>query len=101
MHYSGLEMKKLLILSVLCMLVLVGFAYAELDLLNYPSLFIVGNTFNGILVVGDTAPAESVISVSDISSSLQFKIEDDGTISRINIGPTKLASEVSDYKSQN
>ena len=92
-------MKKLLLLSIICMFILVGFVYAELDLSDYPSPFIVGNTFNGILVVGDAAPAESVISVSDISSSLQFsgaKIEDGGTINRIDVGPTKLASEVPD-----
>ena len=97
-------MKRLLLLSILCTFVLAGFAYAELDLSDYPSSFIIGSTFNGILVIGDTAPAESVISVSDISTSLQFsevKIKDDGTINRITVGPTKLASEVLDYKAQN
>lgn len=93
-------MKRLLLLSILGISLLVGFVYAELDLSDYPSPFVVGNTFNGILVIGDTAPAESVISASDISSSLQFKIGDDGTIVRINVGIT-LASEVSDYKAQN
>lgn len=42
------------------------------DLSDYPSPFIDGGKFSGMLVVGDKAAAEDVIGVSDIAMSLQF-----------------------------
>lgn len=42
------------------------------DLSEYPSPFIKNNKFNGIIVVGDKAPAEDIITISDIILSLQY-----------------------------
>jgi len=82
------------------------------DLSNYPSPFIKDGKFYGILVVGDKAPAEHVIAISDIAVSLQFAATDSGTVSRtsrtdavtverIDVGATKIASEVPNIKAIN
>ena len=47
-------------------------AMAAADLGNYPTPFIDGGKFSGVLVIGDKAAAEDVIGVSDIAVSLQF-----------------------------
>ena len=47
-------------------------AMAQADLSKYPSPFIDGGKFSGVLVIGDKAAAEDVIGVSDIAVSLQF-----------------------------
>jgi len=70
-----------------------------IDLSNYPNMFINNDKFNAILVVGDNAPAEDVISVSDIAISIETSGEDniygiDGT--KISVGSTRLASEIAD-----
>ena len=41
------------------------------DLKDYPSPFVKGGKFSGMLVVGDNAAAEDVVGVSDIAVSLQ------------------------------
>lgn len=72
------------------------------DLSQYPSFFIQNGKFNGILALSDKADAEEVISISDIAVSLQFASESPSpTIERLDIGATKLASEVSNIKSVN
>jgi len=43
-----------------------------IDLSNYPDLFISNGRFNGVLVVGDRASAQNVISLIDIASSLNL-----------------------------
>jgi|SRR3989344_4375062 len=48
-----------------------AFAY---DLSEFPSPFIKDEEFNGVLVVGDKAPAEDVLALSDIIISLQYPI---------------------------
>lgn len=63
------------------------------DLADYPNQFIKDGKFIGVLVVGDKAGAEEVISISDIAASLEIDIGD--------IGATKLALEVSDINSVN
>src|SRR3989338_6395927 len=57
------------------------------DLSRYPAYFIEAGKFNVLLVVGDNAPAEDVIAITDIASGLQ----QDGMK---RIGFTKLASDV-------
>ena len=43
-----------------------------LDLADYPSPFISGGKFAGVMAVGDNAKAEDVIGVTDIATSLQY-----------------------------
>lgn len=62
-----------------------------IDLSNFPDFFIQNNNFYGEIIVSDKASAEEVISASDIAVSLQFS--KDGT-QRIDVGATKLASEI-------
>lgn len=72
----------------------------EYTLADYPSFFIKGNSFNGVLVIGDKAPAEDVIGISDIAVSLQqANIPQTGI--NIEIGATKLVSEVPDLYDSN
>jgi len=59
-----------------------------IDLSNYPNMFISNNKFNGVLVVGDKAPAEDVLSVTDIAIGLQS--------TQIEVEATKLAREITD-----
>lgn len=59
----------------------------------YPDIFIKDNKFDGVIVVGDTAPADDVIAANDIFNSLKF-VNENGTIISIDIGNVKLASEV-------
>lgn len=62
---------------------------------DYPLFLIKDNKLNAILVVGDKAPAQDILSVSDIAFSLKnagFEVE---------VGATKLASEVENPKAQN
>jgi len=73
--------------------------YQDSDLSNYPNMFIVDNKFNGVLVVGDRAPADDVISLVDIAASLEYRGEETSTVTtveKISVGSAKLASEVRD-----
>jgi hypothetical protein len=76
----------------------------EIVLDNYPNMFFDEGNFNAILVVGNLAPSEDVLAVSDIISGLQFhqlnnaESEEDVTIQRIEVGAAKLASEVPDIE---
>jgi len=78
---------------------------SALDLGDYPDMFIEGDTFNGVIVVGDAATAEDVIGATDIATSLQYLSEDSNsdivTVRRINVASTKLASEITDAYNQN
>tara|TARA_Y100000310_G_C20677641_1_gene814022 strand:+ start:48 stop:3140 length:3093 start_codon:yes stop_codon:yes gene_type:complete len=68
-----------------------------IDLSNYPNMFISNGRFNGVLVVGDRASAEHVISLSDIAVSLESGDNIAGSgVTRIDIGSARLASEVAD-----
>ncbi|MBI2654193.1 hypothetical protein HYX02_05290 [Candidatus Woesearchaeota archaeon] len=58
------------------------------DLSEYPSPFIKNGKFDGVLVVGDTAPAEEVIALSDIIASLQFLVLD--RMAKDNVGIDSL-----------
>lgn len=73
---------------------------SKLDLSNYPSMFIENGRFRGLLVVGDKAPAEHVVAISDIISSLQFaatkKVGDQIQANRISVSSAVLSSEVKD-----
>lgn len=64
------------------------------DLENYPDLFIKNGRFNGYIVIGDTAPAEDVLSATDIAKSIS-------EYSDVNVGSARLASEISDPFSMN
>ncbi len=80
---------------------------------NYPDFLIKDGSFNGILVVGDKAPAEDVIGVSEIAMNLQYAstknpvaipVEEGSEsviINKIEVGATKLASEVAVPTAQN
>lgn len=59
--------------ALLLFLILSSFANAY-DLSEYPSPFINGGKFNGVIVVADNAPAEDVIALSDIIFSLQYPV---------------------------
>lgn len=62
-------------------------------LVDYPSFFIKGNSFDGVMAVGDKAPSEDVIGISDIAMSIQqANIPKNGI--NIEIGATYLVSEV-------
>jgi len=71
---------------------LASYTYA-LDLSDYPDIFVDGRYLDVVLVVGEAAVAEDVIAVSDIAISLQQN-------TGIDVGPTKLSSQV-DLYSQN
>jgi len=47
-------------------------ATAAAGLNAYPSPFVTGGKFSGVLVVGDNAAAEDVVGITDIMGSLQF-----------------------------
>lgn len=65
------------------------------DFENYPDFLVKENKLNALFVVGDQAPAEDVIAISDIIESLKAA----GYI--IEITQTKLASEVKNPRAQN
>ena len=68
-----------------------------IDLSNYPNMFISDNKFNGVLVVGDKAPTEDVLSAVDIATSIQYEGKETTTgIAKIEVGTAKLASEITD-----
>jgi len=96
--------KKLFLL--LMPFLLIGLVNA-MDLSDYPNMFIQDNGFNGILVVSDTAPADDVIGITDIASSLQYTTEPSGTseggttVTKIEVGTTKLASQVTNPDAHN
>ena len=67
------------------------------DLKDYPKMFIKDNQFDGLIVVGDNAPAEHVIAATDIAMGLQHLIGDDkkpNKTGKINVGAAVLSSEV-------
>lgn len=66
---------------------------SEYNLADYPHMFIKDNRLNAIGVVGDEASAEEVIALSDIITSLST-IKLNNQITRIDVGATKLVSEV-------
>jgi len=66
------------------------------DLSDYPSFLIKNNVFDGILVIGDKAPAEDVISILDIAESLK-KNKDNPVF----VTQPLLDSEINNVKSQN
>ena len=45
------------------------------DLGQYPKMFFVNGKFNGVIVVGDKAPAEHVVAATDIAASLQYLVD--------------------------
>ena len=93
--------KKLFLLLIPLLLVSIVSA-ASIDLSDYPDMFAATDKFYGILSVADNAPAEDVIGISDIAMSIQYRGEETGTtISKVEVGATKLASEVSDPNAQN
>ncbi len=93
--------KKLVLLIIPFLLVSL---VSALDLSDYPDMFIENDKFNGILVIGDTAPADDVIGISNIAMSLQYRGETTSagiTINKIDVGATRLASEISNPNAQN
>jgi hypothetical protein len=91
--------KKLVLLVIPFLLVSI---VSALDLSDYPDMFIENDKFNGVLVVADNAPAEDIISVSNIAMSIQYEGDPTGTaIRKIDVGTTKLASQISDPNAQN
>ena len=70
---------------------------SPIGLENYPDFFIEGNTFNGEIITSDKASAEEIIGATDISVSLQYA---NGGSQLVDIGATKLASEVSDINNK-
>lgn len=94
--------KKLVLLIIFLLLTSI---VSALDLSDYPNMFIEGSKFKGILAIADNAPAEDVMGISDIAMSLQYKSETTTsgtvTVKRIDVGATKLASEVTNPDAQN
>ncbi|MFC1691145.1 hypothetical protein ACFL0W_03090 [Nanoarchaeota archaeon] len=76
----------------------------ELDLSEYPNFFLQDGKFAGLIVVGEKAPAEDVVTAVDIGASIQFYIQNryssTSTVgsSNVNIGSARLSSEVSNIK---
>jgi len=75
------------------------------DFRNYPEFLVENNRLNGVIVVGDRAPAEDVVAAVDIATGLQYESSESigrsVTISKIEVGATKLASEIRDPEAQN
>jgi len=84
-------MKKIL-LSILALILFLNMVYAA-DLSTYPNIFVKDKKFDGLFIVGDNAPAEDVISVSDIISSFSQN--------GVSTGVAKLSKEVTDVYKQN
>lgn len=59
----------------------------------YPAPFVRDNRFNGIIVVGSSAPAEDIVAAQNIIESLTF-VSDDSVIRKIEIGVVKLDTEI-------
>lgn len=57
------------------------------DLSDYPDVFIEGNTFNAIIVVGDDASSSDVVSAVDIARSIEFYVPG------LNVPSIQVASE--------
>ncbi len=72
----------------------------EIDLDNYPKLFVKNGQFNGHIVVGDSAPASDVVAAVDIATSIKKYLEDED-YHNIGIGTAKLSSEISDPLNMN
>lgn len=68
---------------------------------DYPAPFIDGCNFYGNIVVGDSAPAEDVISAIDITSSLTSGTTSSGSFCAVIVSPALLASELVSIGSQN
>ncbi len=100
-------MKKVLFFIILIICIS---QVSALDLSDYPDIFIKDGKFNGILVIGDKAPSDDVIGLSDIISSIQYtSVEQDTaevigsdttTITKIYVGSSKIASEVDNPNAQ-
>ncbi len=68
-------LKATFVLFFLMMIIFSNSNYAlAYDLSEYTSPFIKNEEFNGVLVVGDKAPAEDVLALSDLIVSLQYPI---------------------------
>jgi hypothetical protein len=77
----------------------------QLDLEDYPDMFIKDNSLDGSLVIGNDASAATIVGVSDIAVSLQFsKSVQTGervVIRKIEVESTVLAKEITDIEAQN
>ncbi|GAG26812.1 unnamed protein product, partial [marine sediment metagenome] len=78
----------------------------KLDLSDYPTMFIKDGKLDFVIVVGDKAPAEDVVSAIDIATSLQhdkklLKILGKKDSEKVEIGTAVLASEVDDVSKHN
>ncbi|MEA2036618.1 MAG: hypothetical protein U9O94_03865 [Nanoarchaeota archaeon] len=70
---------------------------------DFPFPFIEGNNFNGLIIIGDRASAESAMSANDILMALQYSNSEGESdiIKKIDISSPKLVSEIVDFKEQN
>lgn len=73
-----MRLNQKIFLFVIYAILLINSAGAY-DLSEYPSPFIKDGNFSGTFVVGDKAPAEEVIALSDIIASLQYEVLDTTT----------------------
>ncbi|MFH1642666.1 MAG: hypothetical protein ABIC04_07270 [Nanoarchaeota archaeon] len=91
-------MKKIILFLI--PLLLVGLVNA-VSLSDYPNMFLQDGSINCVIVVSDNAPAEDVISATNIASSLQYIPNNNRTIKKVSIGSIKLVSEIGDINAQN
>lgn len=84
-------MKKIILIFLVFLLNLT-IVYAA-DLSDYPDFFVKDNKFDGIFIVGDSAPADDIIAVSDIIGSFSQM--------KISTGYIKISSEVPYIYKQN
>ncbi len=81
-------MKKLITLIALFLITIM--TASAVDLSDYPDFFIKNGSFNGIIVIGENAPGEDVVSAIDIATAFP-----------VPIGASRLDSEINDITDYN
>lgn len=81
-------MKKLI--TILALFLITMMTASAVDLSDYPDFFIKNGRFNGILVIGENAPGEDVVSAIDIAYAFP-----------VPVGASRLDSEISDITDYN
>jgi len=75
------------------MLLILSISVSALDLSDYPHIFVHGETFDPVYIVGEEAPSLDVVSATILSTAI--------TEYKVKVGTSRIDSEISDVKSLN
>ena len=81
-------MKKLI--TILALFLITIMTASAVDLSDYPDFFVKNGSFNGIIVIGENAPGEDVVSAIDIATAFP-----------VPVGASRLDSEINDITDNN